>query len=186
MTSRSQRPRILSKQSLRRARRPNARTRRRRGIDRRGIGMWNISTTISASIRAASRIDKRRHWREPTSSGPERCSATGVLPPYALMEVIMGKYFALSVGCFLATALVSVASAADWRQPYIYRETSGSWTNVEYNDGTCHYYYSFNSYDQNMKINRYGDCSHVAIGPDGVARPVVFMAPVAEQRVRVR
>ena len=98
----------------------------------------------------------------------------------------MGKYFALSVGCFLATALVSVASAADWRQPYIYRETSGSWTNVEYNDGTCHYYYSFNSDDQNMKINRYGDCSHVAIGPDGVARPVVFMAPVAEQRVRVR
>jgi hypothetical protein len=39
-----------------------------------------------------------------------------------------------------------------------------------------------------MKINRYGDCSHVAIGPDGIARPVVFMAPapVAEQRVRVR
>jgi opacity protein-like surface antigen len=102
------------------------------------------------------------------------------------MEVIMSKYFALSVGCLLATALVSVASAADWRQPYIYRETSGSWTNVEYNDGTCHYYYSFNSYDQNMKINRYGDCSHVTIGPDGVARPVVFMAPVAEQRVRVR
>src|SRR6476620_6231143 len=185
MTSRSQRPRNLSKQSRRRARRPNARTRRRWGIARRGIGLLNIRTTISASIRAASRIDKR-HLRNRTSSGPERCSATGVLPPYALMEVIMRKYFALSVGCLLATALVSVASAADWRQPYIYRETSGSWTNVEYNDGTCHYYYSFNSYDQNMKINRYGDCSHVAIGPDGVARPVVFMAPVAEQRVRVR
>jgi len=97
----------------------------------------------------------------------------------------MRKYFVLSVGFALATALISAATAADWRQPYIYRETSGSWTNVEYNDGTCHYYYSFNSYDQNMKINRYGDCSHVAIGPDGVARPV-YMAPVVEQRVRVR
>ena len=56
---------------------------------------------------------------------------------------------------------------------------------MEYNDGTCHYYYSFNSYDQNMKINRYGDCSHLAIGPDGVARPVL-MAPIVEPRVRAR
>jgi opacity protein-like surface antigen len=101
------------------------------------------------------------------------------------MEAIMRKCFALSAGCLLTTALISAAAAADWRQPYIYREMSGSWTNVEYDDGNCHYYYSFNSYDQNMKINRYGDCSHVAIGPDGVARPV-FMAPVVEQRVRVR
>jgi hypothetical protein len=100
-------------------------------------------------------------------------------------EAIMRKYFALSAGCLLATALISAASAADWGHPYIYRETSGSWTNVEYNDGTCHYYYSFNAYDQNMKINRYGDCSHLAIGPDGVARPVL-LAPVLEPRVRVR
>jgi opacity protein-like surface antigen len=101
------------------------------------------------------------------------------------MEAIMRKYFVLSAGCLLTAGLISAATAADWRQPYIYRETSGSWTNVEYDDGTCHYYYSFNSYDQNMKINKYGDCSHVAIGPDGVARPV-YMAPVVEQRVRVR
>ena len=85
------------------------------------------------------------------------------------MEAIMRKCFALSAGCLLTTALISAAAAADWRQPYVYRETSGSWTNVEYDDGNCHYYYSFNSYDQNMKISGYGDCSHVAIGPDGVA-----------------
>jgi hypothetical protein len=86
------------------------------------------------------------------------------------MEAIMRKYFAISAGCTLAgVMLFSVGAAADWHQPYVYRETSGSWTNVEYNDGVCHYYYSYNAYDQNMKLNRYGDCSHVAIGPDGVA-----------------
>ena len=77
----------------------------------------------------------------------------------------MHKYFGLSAGCLLAAGLISAATAADWEHRYIYRETNGSWTNVEFNDGTCHYYYSFNSYDQNL------------IGPDGVARPV-YMAPV--------
>jgi hypothetical protein len=47
-----------------------------------------------------------------------------------------------------------------------------SWTNVEYKDGVCYYFYSYNSYDQNMRINRNGDCSHVAIGPDGNPTPV--------------
>jgi hypothetical protein len=45
----------------------------------------------------------------------------------------MRKYFAISAGCTLAgVMLFSVGAAADWHQPYVYRETSGSWTNVEY------------------------------------------------------
>src|SRR5262245_55104713 len=99
------------------------------------------------------------------------------------MEGIMRNYFALAAGCLLAGGLISAATAADWQHPYIYRATNGSWTNVEFNDGTCHYYYSFNSYDQNMNINRYGDCSHLAIGPDGGARPVYMAPPVVERRV---
>jgi hypothetical protein len=102
------------------------------------------------------------------------------------MEGNMRTYFGLSAGWLLAVGLISAAPAADWGHPYIHRETNGSWTNVEYNDGTCHYYYSFNSYDQNLNINRYGDCSHLVIGPDGVARPAVYMAPAVQQRVRVR
>ena len=95
----------------------------------------------------------------------------------------MRNYFGLAAVCLLAGGLISAATAADWQHPYIYRATNGSWTNVEFNDGTCHYYYSFNSYDQNLNINRYGDCSHLAIGPDGVARPAYMAPPVVEPRV---
>ena len=93
----------------------------------------------------------------------------------------MRRYLALSA--LAGATLVSTAAAADWRQPYFHRETSGSWTNVEYNDGVCHYYYSYNAYDQNMKVNRYGDCSHVAIGPDGNATPVYAGPVVIRERV---
>ena len=91
----------------------------------------------------------------------------------------MRSYFALSsVACTLAGAmLISLPANADWQNPYYHRETSGSWTNVEYNDGVCHDYYSYNAYDQDTKLNRYGDCSHVAIGPGGVATPI-YAAPV--------
>jgi hypothetical protein len=78
-------------------------------------------------------------------------------------------------GCALASVIASsVPAAADWHNPYFYRETNGSWTNVTYDDGICRYYYSHNSYDNQTKLNKYGDCSRIAIGPDGMARPVVF------------
>ena len=104
-----------------------------------------------------------------------------------LMEAVMRANFALSsiAGVLVNATLVSVSPAADWNNPYFYRETSGSWTNVEYNDGVCHYYYSYNAYDQNMKLNRYGDCSHVAIGPDGVAARI-YTAPVVGRAVPLR
>jgi hypothetical protein len=80
------------------------------------------------------------------------------------------------LGCALAGAIASsLPAAADWHSPYIYRETNGSWTNVTYDDGICRYYYAHNSYDNQTKLNKYGDCSRLAIGPDGVARPVVLM-----------
>lgn len=98
----------------------------------------------------------------------------------------MRRNFTLStLGCALASAiLISSATADDLQHPYIYRGTNGSWTNVEYNDGVCHYYYSYNSYDQNMKLNKYGDCSHVQIGPDGTAIRIVEAPPVIVERVR--
>lgn len=78
------------------------------------------------------------------------------------------------LGCALVgtVALSAPAAAADLNNPYIHRESSGSWTNVEYNDGVCHYYYSHNSYDNETNLNKYGDCSHLAIGPNGVAMPL--------------
>jgi hypothetical protein len=72
--------------------------------------------------------------------------------------------------CILAGAVYSSAAFAD---PYFYRGTSGSWTNAEYNDGACHYYYSHNAYDGATNVNKYGDCSRVSIGPDGTAIPIV-------------
>ena len=86
----------------------------------------------------------------------------------------MRRYFVLSLGSVLAGTMLVSAAAAD---PYFRRWTNGSWTNVEYKDGACYYFYSYNSYDQNMRINRDGDCSHVAIGPDGNPTPV-FAGPV--------
>jgi hypothetical protein len=67
------------------------------------------------------------------------------------------------------------------RIPISVVSSSAAWTNVEYNDGVCHYY-SYNSYDQNIKLNRYGDCSHVAIGPDGNPTPVYGGPVVVRQR----
>lgn len=80
----------------------------------------------------------------------------------------------LLLGCALtgATVLSAPATATDLNNPYIHRESSGSWTNVEYNDGLCHYYYSHNSYDNQTNLNKYGDCSRLAIGPNGVAMPL--------------
>lgn len=78
------------------------------------------------------------------------------------------------LGCALAGVIASsLPAAADWHNPYIYRETSGSWTNVHYDDGICHYYYAHNSYDNQTKLNKYGDCSRIAIGPDGMAQQIV-------------
>ena len=84
--------------------------------------------------------------------------------------------FAL-LGCSLAGAIAASSAAADWHSPYFYRETSGTWTNVTYDDGVCYYYYSHNAYDNRTNLNKSGDCSRVAIGPDGVPT-LMYGAPV--------
>ena len=82
-------------------------------------------------------------------------------------------------GCVAAgLTAYSTAAMADWNNPYVYRESHGDWTNVEYNDGICHYKYSYNAADEQTNLNRWGDCSHVAIGPDGTAIPIVTAPPV--------
>jgi hypothetical protein len=73
--------------------------------------------------------------------------------------------------CALAGA-VSYSAAAN-AELYFNHYTDGSWTNAEYNDGNCHYYYSHNAYDGATHINRYGDCSQIAIGPNGEAVPLM-------------
>jgi hypothetical protein len=97
--------------------------------------------------------------------------------PQLLTEAAMRLNLKLSVlGCALAGVIASsLPAAADWHKPYIYRESNGTWTNVRYDDGVCNYYFSHNSYDNNTHLNKYGDCSRVAIGPDGMARPIYMM-----------
>lgn len=81
---------------------------------------------------------------------------------------------AIGIGALAGVASFSAAASAD---PYFNRYTDGSWTNAEYSDGICHYYYSHNSYDGETHVNRYGDCSGIAIGPNGEA--VVMPPPMA-------
>ncbi|HMF26260.1 MAG TPA: hypothetical protein VKG24_29635 [Pseudolabrys sp.] len=82
------------------------------------------------------------------------------------------------LGCALAATISASSSAmADWHTPNFYRQTNGTWTNIHYDDGICSYYYSHNSYDNQTNLNKYGDCSGIAIGPDGSPMPIA-VAPV--------
>lgn len=82
------------------------------------------------------------------------------------MRKFTGLMAAIGV-CALVGAYATPAAA------YYYRNTDGSWTNSEYSDGGCRIYYSHNAYDGETHVNRYGNCSNVAIGPDGRAMQVV-------------
>jgi len=91
----------------------------------------------------------------------------------------LSRAFLVMAGCVAAGLTVcSSAAMADWNNPYVYRESHGDWTNVEYNDGICHYRYSYNVADEQTDLDRWGDCSHVAIRPDGTAVPIVAVPPV--------
>jgi hypothetical protein len=73
---------------------------------------------------------------------------------------------------FLISLLAGVtfctaASAYSWHRPNVYEETNSEYTNYNYDDGMCQYHYSYNNYDKHAQINRYGDCDHLLIGPDG-------------------
>lgn len=88
------------------------------------------------------------------------------------MEVPMRSRFTIALGvCALAFGWTTAANAE-----YFNRYTAGSWTDAVYNDGVCQYYYAFNSQTGETHINRYGNCTNVAIGPDGRPVPVVPMA----------
>ncbi len=93
----------------------------------------------------------------------------------------MRTRFTLAIGiCALALGWSAAANAEYFNQ---YR--SGSWINTSYNDGTCQYYYSFNTQTGEQHINRYGNCSQVAIGPDGRPMPVVPTGQVIIRRETV-
>ena len=89
----------------------------------------------------------------------------------------MRRNFAAAVlGCALAAALSASSSAlADPHSPNFSRYTDGTWTNINYDDGVCKYYFSHNSYDGQTNLNKYGDCSRVAIAPDGTPMPITLV-----------
>jgi len=74
-------------------------------------------------------------------------------------------------------ALCSAASANSWHTPQIYEETNGDYSNYKYDDGLCQYYYNYNFYDKHAQVNRYGDCDHLVIGPDGHGMPTEDETP---------
>jgi hypothetical protein len=39
--------------------------------------------------------------------------------------------------------------------------------NYSYDDGICHYTYWYSEWEKHAQASRYGDCSHLVIGPDG-------------------
>ncbi len=65
--------------------------------------------------------------------------------------------------------LSSSAALADWRNPYIYRESNGDWLKFEYNDGQCYHTFERSGTSQHAYSN--GDCSHVMFQSDQ-ARPL--------------
>jgi len=87
----------------------------------------------------------------------------------------MRASFALSllVGAAVGSTAVSLPASADsWHQPQVFEDTNGSYTNYKYDDGLCQYYYSYNNFDRHAQVNRYGDCDHLVIGPDGHVMPM--------------
>ena len=63
-----------------------------------------------------------------------------------------------------ALLLSSTAALADWRNPYIYRESNGDWQKFEYNDGQCYHTYERSGTSQHASSS--GDCSHVTFQSD--------------------
>jgi hypothetical protein len=102
------------------------------------------------------------------------------------MEVLMRSYLTLAIlpGCAIAAAvLYSPAALADWHTPDIYRESHDEWTNVHYDDGICEYRYSYNAEDRNLDFERWGDCSHVVVGPNGEPMPAAAVRVYSAPRV---
>ena len=71
------------------------------------------------------------------------------------------------VSLLTGVTLCSVASANSWHSPQIWEETNGSYSNYKYDDGLCQYSYTYNNFEKRAQVNRYGDCEHIVIGPDG-------------------
>jgi len=92
------------------------------------------------------------------------------------MEATMRLSLTLPLFAFAAALVLPPPASADWHKPYVYREGGSNWNTVQYDDGICRYYYSHNAYDDRTSLNKSGDCSHLAIGPDGMAVPVYGMA----------
>jgi hypothetical protein len=90
------------------------------------------------------------------------------------MEVLMRISVMLAIGIGALAVGFSAAANAE----YFNRYTDGNWTNAHYDGGGCQYFYSVNNATGESHVNRYGNCSHVAIGADGRPLPVVPMAQV--------
>jgi len=73
--------------------------------------------------------------------------------------------------------LFAPGAKADWHTPHFQRETHDQWTNVRYDDGICQYHYSYNAEDGNAEVERWGDCSHLVVGPNGEPLRTAVVVP---------
>jgi hypothetical protein len=66
-----------------------------------------------------------------------------------------------------ATMFAAPASANSWHSPTVYEETNSDYSKYSYDDGLCQYRYYYNTFEKHAQASRYGDCTHLIIGPDG-------------------
>jgi hypothetical protein len=95
----------------------------------------------------------------------------------------MRRFLALAIlpGC--ATAGAMLYSSAAMADPYMYRDIHDEWTNLRYDDGVCRYRYTHNAENGNTNVERWGDCSHVVIGPNGEPARVAVVPAYPVPRV---
>jgi hypothetical protein len=89
------------------------------------------------------------------------------------------RYLSLAIlpACAIGSMLCPTLAAADWHTPHFQRETHDQWTNVRYDDGVCQYHYSYNAEDGNAEVERWGDCSHIVVGPNGEPLRTAVVVP---------
>jgi len=75
----------------------------------------------------------------------------------------------LLTGLMLCSAplFASPAMANSWHHPNVFEESNGGYMNYSYDDGLCHYTYWYSEWEKHAQASRYGDCSHLVVGPDG-------------------
>jgi hypothetical protein len=83
------------------------------------------------------------------------------------MRVNVAIRLLTGLGLVSAPLLASPAMANSWHHPNVFEESNGGYMNYSYDDGICHYTYWYSEWEKHAQASRYGDCSHLVVGPDG-------------------